>query len=544
MTLIPATRLLPWRQFTRVAQLTGLGAMLAFLPVFNVGMSIAGFVLAGAWLVDLVLDVLEGTPWRKFQRFASNKAALVLVSLFVLHVLGLLWTQDLDYGLKDLRVKLPLLFLPIVLAGLEAISERWFHRLMHVFVAAVVFSTFTSMWVHWGWVDRPIGDDVREITHAFIARISHIRLSLLATLAMAYATFRAWKHPRWALLYAVVVGWLLAFLWTIESVTGMGLALVLLGFFMLRLVWTHAGKTVRRLALAGLLVIWAGSLVYVGTVVRDYFDVEAIDPDALEAETPRGEPYFHDLENQQLENGHYVWTYVAWGELASGWNERSRLNFNGEDQRGQQLKFTLIRFLTSKGLRKDADGVAALTAEDVHCVEKGIASIAEVGAGGFRSRINKILLEVDIYRNGGNPGGNSVTQRLEFWRVGAHIFASNPVVGVGTGDVPAAFEQAYHDTGSTLKAEHRLRTHNQYLTMGVAFGVLGILWFLVAFIWPGRIQGAFKRPIYLAFFLVAALSFFTEDTLETQAGATFYAFFQSFLLLGVFWRDQRTDSLR
>ena len=42
--------------------------MLAFLPVFNVGMSLAGFVLAGAWLVDLVLDVLEGTPWRKFQR--------------------------------------------------------------------------------------------------------------------------------------------------------------------------------------------------------------------------------------------------------------------------------------------------------------------------------------------------------------------------------------------------------------------------------------------------------------------------------------------
>ena len=168
MIPIPATRLLPWRQFTRVAQLTGLGAMLAFLPVFNVGMSLAGFVLAGAWLVDLVLDVLEGTPWRKFQRFVSNKAALVLASLFVLHVLGLLWTQDFDYGLKDLRVKLPLLFLPIVLAGLEAISERWFHRLMHVFVAAVVFSTFTSMWVHWGWVDRPIGEDVRAVSYTHL----------------------------------------------------------------------------------------------------------------------------------------------------------------------------------------------------------------------------------------------------------------------------------------------------------------------------------------------------------------------------------------
>jgi len=38
---------------------------------------------------------------------------------------------------------------------------------------------------------------------------------------------------------------------------------------------------------------------------------------------------------------------------------------------------------------------------------------------------------------------------------------------------------------------------------------------------------------YLSFFIIAVISFLTEDTLETQAGVTFFAFFNSFFLLGI-----------
>ena len=34
----------------------------------------------------------------------------------------------------------------------------------------------------------------------------------------------------------------------------------------------------------------------------------------------------------------------------------------------------------------------------------------------------------------------------------------------------------------------------------------------------------------MTFFIIAIVSFFAEDTLETQAGVTFYAFINSFLL--------------
>ena len=43
----------------------------------------------------------------------------------------------------------------------------------------------------------------------------------------------------------------------------------------------------------------------------------------LEEYTAGGERYIHDLSNPQAENGTYVWTYIAWGELRTTWPLRS-----------------------------------------------------------------------------------------------------------------------------------------------------------------------------------------------------------------------------
>jgi hypothetical protein len=43
--------------------------------------------------------------------------------------------------------------------------------------------------------------------------------------------------------------------------------------------------------------------------------------------------------------------------------------------------------------------------------------------------------------------------------------------------------------------------------------------------------------LYITFFLIAVVSFLTEDTLETQAGVTFFAFFNSFFLF-VFKKEE------
>ena len=49
-------------------------------------------------------------------------------------------------------------------------------------------------------------------------------------------------------------------------------------------------------------------------------------------------------------------------------------------------------------------------------------------------------------------------------------------------------------------------------------------------LYPIKIALNYKDYYYLVFIAIAMLSMINEDTLETQAGVTFFAFFNSFLL--------------
>ena len=87
-----------------------------------------------------------------------------------------------------------------------------------------------------------------------------------------------------------------------------------------------------------------------------------------------------------------------------------------------------------------------------------------------------------------------------------------PILGVGTGDIVDAFADYYEETNSKLKPEYRFRSHNQYLAITVALGVLGLLWFLFSMFYPILADKKNRNYIYFVFLFIMALSMFTEDT--------------------------------
>jgi hypothetical protein len=270
--------------------------------------------------------------------------------------------------------------------------------------------------------------------------------------------------------------------------------------------------------------------LYARNIARDVNHIDPVDFNSLQKVTKLGNPYRHDLSNLQVENGSYVWLYVATEELKKAWNQRSKYDFDGKDKAGQEIKFTLIRFLTSKGYRKDAEGISKLTDEEVAMVEDGIASIVYVEKSTLYVRIYKIFWEYNRYIATHNPSGHSVMQRLEFWNTSGAIIRDNWLTGVGTGDLGNAFEEEYKKMGSLLEKEYRWRSHNQFLAILATFGIFGLAWFLFSLIYPAARLGKFHDFYYLSFFIIIILSMLTEDTLETQAGVTPFAFFTSFYL--------------
>ena len=240
--------------------------------------------------------------------------------------------------------------------------------------------------------------------------------------------------------------------------------------------------------------------------------------------------YNNDSVNRQIVNGHYVWVYVSEVELKEAWQKRSKVPYNEINAKGLINSDILIRYMTSLGIRKDSDGVASMSDEDIRNVEAGIPDVNEVHENVVMRRLREVFFEYQNYINTGDPSGHSVMMRLEYWKASVGIIRNHWLTGVGTGDMNEAFNQEYDEMKSLLKPEWRRRSHNQFLSVTVGFGVLGLIWFLFALFYPAIVTKKLFTYRFGLFFLILFLSMLTEDTIESQDGVTFAAFFYAYLL--------------
>jgi hypothetical protein len=244
--------------------------------------------------------------------------------------------------------------------------------------------------------------------------------------------------------------------------------------------------------------------------------------------TKSGRDYFHDYLVRTTENGNLVWMYIQKDEMQQEWNKKSRRSYDSLDMDGNPIMYTLIRYLASKGLSRDSIGVNQLTPQDVKNIEEGFPNYLYTSRIGLRSRIHEIVWELDQFQMNENPTGHSLGMRLEFWKTAWHIIEDHPAFGVGTGDVANAFKEQYAKDKSRLKPQWQLRSHNQFLAVAVALGFVGLILFLLSLFSPFLFRKQHSR-FFVLFMIIQFLSFFNEDTLETQAGVTFCVFFTQFL---------------
>jgi O-antigen ligase len=189
-----------------------------------------------------------------------------------------------------------------------------------------------------------------------------------------------------------------------------------------------------------------------------------------------------------------------------------------------------LRYLASKEFTKDSVGVNSLKNEEINLIENGNTNFKYTINSGLTGKWRELVYEYYSYKRGENPSGHSLTMRLEFWKNASYVIYQNAFFGVGTGDILNSFNVMYNETNSKLDPVWRLRCHNQYLAIGVAFGFLGLFIFLIYLFYPAFKLRKKLHYLYWPFFLIALLSFITEDTLETQSGVTFFIFFQALFL--------------
>ena len=498
------------------------------LCILVIGMPTSKFLISTAQLIMLGNWIIEGNLKNKIRHFWNNKPAVILSSLLILHFIGLIYTSNFQDAYLDLRVKIPLFVLPLILSTSKQLPENIFYSILKLFIASVIFATIVSILIFVGIIYRPI-IDMRGIS----IFISHIRFALLICVSTFIAGYfiKISTSILSKITWSVIILWFIVFLIIMESLTGISVLFITAFILVVYKIFTLKSNIQKYGSLALIVYSIVFSVLFIRQIINERNkNIEVVNFDKLEKYTAHGNGYMQAEDSKLRENGHLIWLYVCDKELKEVWNKRSNLSYEGEDKKGNILKFTLVRFLTSRGLRKDGDALASLSDNEINAIERGETNANYQSVSSLKGRINETLWEIDLYKTSGDANGHSLTQRFEYWKVAINIINDNLFFGVGTGDVQDSFDEYFIKMKSKLDVKWRLHSHNQYLSIAVAFGLIGLLWFLFTLIYPMiKLKMTFDY-LYITFFIIAVLSFFTEDTLETEAGVTFYAFLNSFLL--------------
>lgn len=157
---------------------------------FLLSVSMIGLVFINVFNLEFEPKVSFGlNPKLKqqFQIFFKHKGFLVITLFFFIVLVSGLWSEDLDYWLERLRLKVPFLTMPFAFVSLAPFSKRQYWGL---FYFLLVLLTVTSIGIGVNYLLH--FDAINESMlrgHPIPTPRNHIRFSLLLTLGIVGAYF-------------------------------------------------------------------------------------------------------------------------------------------------------------------------------------------------------------------------------------------------------------------------------------------------------------------------------------------------------------------
>ena len=481
-----------------------------------VGLVFGKAILSVSLLFTILILLIRADFKQYWKELKSNRFIQILGLYFLFHFLSLVWSENIPYGLHEIKVRSSLILI-VACFLCRPLDRNLLNWLMLVFILSILLATILNFSIYFGLFGDRACDDIRGMSIFG----SHVRFALLVVVGVILC-FQFWRERFFHFLVPILaILWLVTYTYFSQVITGyIGIAVV---FFFLAARWIYQW---RKWASLSFVLVSIASLA-----VLAYFTFRPIHPDQkgynnLPFLTDEGNQYYHKGETIQPETGEYVEIMICWEELEREWNKVSEISFiGGKDAKGQFIESTAIRYMSSKGLSRDAKGFKKLSNNDIKNIEAGHASYYKSGllARWYGIRY-QIVNEVD-------PNGHSLLERLEFWKAGSQLARKNLIFGVGIGDIQDAFNQYYDETDSPLHEENRNRSHNMFLSTLIGMGIFGLflfIWlhaqFMQEMVQKGSISG-------VLFVLLMLSSYLIEDTLETQVGVSLTAFFFGLFLV-------------
>ena len=480
---------------------------------------LGGCMVTSTWASNLVW-VLLGANWvfegrwrEKWQMARESRLLQAYLACYFMLLIGMLWTNNQLSGWSILQVKLPLLAVPLVVLTSRPLRGTVRHLVLWAYATTVLVVSIIGLVRMLTIPDLPYRDAVPYI--------SHIRFALNCCMVVylcAGIIVRRRRLFRTIIAIAVLL-WMLCFIVLLHSYTAVAVLVVV---SLIMLLAYH-----RRWWLIAFWLLLVGTAAFfVAHEVKEYYHMVPMAEMPLRDYTAAGNTYYHACDGI-IENGNYINNYVCPQELRRQWNLRSTLPYDSTTAAGYNVEPTLVRYMNNLGLTKDSAGMAAMSDAQIVAVERGVANPIYEEGNPLRKMVYVMLLEREFYVHTHAVAGFTMLQRFELWQVTIDVIVDNLWTGVGTGDVVDAMQEFLAAQGSELSGRG-MRSHNQYLGLIAALGIIGFAIVLVFFLRAVSRKTFRLSPLMLAWLLTILISMLTEDTADTLAGILFCTWFLSF----------------
>jgi len=476
------------------------------IPLTKTGVTVGTIALG---VITLLITPLS--RWKTV--FLQKKSFLALFLLFAWSFLSLAWSHNSADGFRFINLVLPFFILFFVFSLRPFAEEKHLKWILNAFLISVTYAAFHNLRRYY---QAPEGTftDMRELS----VFVSHIRFALMITISIVIC---GWKFKnsvtffRW--FYLLLIVFLLYYTFISEVITGYLSLFFIVLMVAGRWIFDRFQRKRNFYFLCGFVV-----LLFAGMLFGWSKYVEHKRHYTLLTKTAQGNYYWSDTTQLFFENGNITNINIQFQELKKAWAKRSSISLDTPAQNGQKYLWNLIRYMTSKGLTKDAEGVQQLTDSDVEAIENGKFTTLDVTQG---PKFRLLQMRDELLSTGIDPNGYTMKQREEYWSAGWHLFLQHFWKGTGSGDLMPDFRQYYAQTHSRLTLENQRKTHLQFLTFGIRWGVVGLGLFVIFLV------SIFKEIPRKSYYFVAIIigilifSFLNEDTIETLTGGVLCAFF-------------------
>lgn len=434
-------------------------------------------------------------------------SAHYMMGMFGIFLLALVWSVDYNEGFNSIRMVVPLLSLGVSLCytpSFKSWEKRWLIIALNLTLTFIV-----SYNIYFYSLYKPL--DIRDMS----VFGSHIRLGLVLVSVIILDTYYFSKKQFYLLLFPLLF---LGYLIFAFSLTGLLLGSIAL--FMTCLLYFIKN---RKWSLLTILILFKLSLTFflilsTYSYYQKHFKPADLDISSLPLTSSHGH-FYENRKSNDVENNNYVYTLVCREELVEVWPERTGEDLFSLDDQGQHIYWTLLRYMTSKGMSKDRDGVLLLSEEDISNIKKGYTNISLVEASSYEKKLYEIISAYLNTQKGTHSSTSSISDRLKSQKI-ALKSERNFWLGAGTGSIKSLMEKSAQK--NSINYDYKL-PHQQWISILLEQGFVFMTILLLASFY--LIYQAYQYQWHYATIIcIAFLSFLNEDTLNTQMGISYFCF--------------------